>query len=117
MTDLGLVYVFVRDMDRSIEFYEDVFDLERGFRAGNDWTDLLAGDVRVGLHGVESADEWRPGGTLCFTVGSLDDRIRSLAQRGIPILHDGGGGDRPRFVEFADPDGNMLGFIEAMGGR
>ena len=115
MTELGLVYVFVRDMDRAIAFYQDVLGLEPGFRAANDWADLWAGGLRVGLHGVDSPDEWRAGGALLFAAGDIDDRIRALRERDISILHEGGGDGRPRFVEFADPDGNALGFIETLG--
>lgn len=108
-----LVYFFVADMDRAIAFYGDVLGLPLEYRSGNEWAQLSAGSVKIGLHGTGSAGEARTGGTLAFTVTDLDASKAKLAERGVALGHEGGG-DRlgPRFVEFADPDGNALALFE-----
>ena len=66
-----LVYFFVSDMDRAVAFYRDVLELELIRRSGEEWSQLAAGSVQVGLHGAGSGPV-RPGGTLAFTVEDLD---------------------------------------------
>ena len=103
-----LVYFFVSDMDRAVAFYRDVLELEPGHRSGDEWAQLGAGSIQVGLHGAGSGPV-RPGGTLAFTVADLDAAKAKLTSRGVAIGHEGGGeGLGPRFVEFNDPDGNVL---------
>jgi len=110
--DADLVYFFVDDMDRAVEFYRDVLGLSLAYRSGDEWAQLSAGSVQVGLHSSAHGDR-RPGGTLAFTVDDLDTTRAALATRGVEIGHEGGGtGDEPRFVEFEDPDGNVLALFE-----
>jgi len=110
--DADLVYFFVDDMDRAVEFYRDVLGLAMAYRAGDEWAQFTAGSVQVGLH-PSAHGERRPGGTLAFTVDDLDTTRAALAARGVSIGHEGGGqGGEPRFVEFEDPDGNVLAVFE-----
>ena len=110
-----LVYLFVSDMDRAVAFYHDVLGLELAYRAGEDWAQLRAGPIQLGLHGA-GRGEVRLGGTVAFTVDDLDATRAGLAARGVSIGHEGGGeGSQPRFVEFTDPDGNVLALFEYEG--
>ena len=107
-----LVYFFVSDMGRAIGFYRDVLGLRLLYRTGDDWAQFEAGPVQLGLHG-SGQGEHRPGGTLAFRVDDLDSIRAALAARGISFSPEGGGeGGEPRFVEFTDPDGNVLGLLE-----
>jgi catechol 2,3-dioxygenase len=107
-----LVYFFVSDMDRAVAFYRDVLGLALASRSGDEWAQLGAGSIQLGLHGAGSGPV-RTGGTLAFTVSDLDARKADLASRGVALGHEGGGeGLGPRFVEFADPDGNVLALFE-----
>jgi catechol 2,3-dioxygenase-like lactoylglutathione lyase family enzyme len=108
----SLVYFFVSDMERSVSFYRDVLGLPLVSRSGDDWVQLDAGSIQLGLHAAGHG-ELRPGGTISFSVEDLDARRAALAARGLSFTHEGGGeGGAPRFVEFEDPDGNVLGLVE-----
>lgn len=118
MDRVDLVYLFVTDMDRAVAFYRDVVELALEYRTGDDWAQFAAGPIKLGLHGAGSAGGMRAGGTLAFTVTDLDTAKARLAERGVALGHEGGGEDiGPRFVEFSDPDGNMLALFEYEGGR
>jgi catechol 2,3-dioxygenase len=105
-----LVYFFVSDLNRAIGFYRDVVGLDLQQRAGDEWAQFDAGSIRLGLH---SGAEGRPGGTLAFSVEDLDTARARLVAKGVDIGHEGGGeSGEPRFVEFADPDGNVLALFE-----
>jgi catechol 2,3-dioxygenase-like lactoylglutathione lyase family enzyme len=110
--DADLVYFFVDDMDRAVAFYTDVIGLEVAHRSGDEWAQLAAGSVQLGLHSSAHGAR-RAGGTLAFTVNDLDATRAGLVARGVEIGHEGGGqGGGPRFVEFEDPDGNVLALFE-----
>lgn len=112
MGKADLVYFFVSDMERAVAFYRDVLELELGHRSGDEWSELGAGSIRLGLHGAGSGPV-RPGGTLALTVADLDAAKVKLVARGVVVGHEGGGDGRgPRFVEFNDPDGNVLALFE-----
>ena len=107
-----LVYLFVSDMERAVAFYRDTLELEMAYRMGDEWAQFNAGALRIALHGTTHV-AGRPGGTIAFTVTDLDAAKAKLASRGIELGHEGGGEGRgPRFVEFADPDGNVLALFE-----
>ena len=108
-----LVYFFVTDMDRAVAFYADVLGLPLSYRSGDDWAQFAAGPIQLALHGAGSAGETRTGGTLAFTVADLDATKAKLSSKGVSVGHEGGGERRgPRFVEFTDPDGNVLALFE-----
>lgn len=110
--EADLVYFFVSDMARAITFYRDVLELELGQRSGEEWSQLRAGQIQLGLHGV-GPGPLRTGGTLAFTVADLDAAKAKLVARGVVVGHEGGGeGLGPRFIEFNDPDGNVLALFE-----
>ena len=107
-----LVYFFVSDMERAVTFYQDVLGLRLVYRTGDDWAQFEAGPVQLGLH-ASGQGEHRPGGTLAFRVDDLDSSRVALAARGISFTPEGGGeGGELRFVEFHDPDGNVVGLLE-----
>jgi catechol 2,3-dioxygenase-like lactoylglutathione lyase family enzyme len=111
-----LVYLFVADMDRAVAFYADTLGLALEYRSGDDWAQFEAGAIKLGLHAA-AGGEVRPGGTVAFTVEDLETARTALSAHGVSLGHQGGGErGEPRFVEFADPDGNALALFEYAGG-
>ena len=110
--DAQLVYLFVTDMERAIAFYRDTLELPMEYSSGDGWAQFSAGSVKLALHGTAHV-ALRPGGTVAFTVSDLDVSKAKLVERGVTLGHEGGG-ERlgPRFVEFSDPDGNVLALFE-----
>ena len=90
------VWFWVTDMDRAVTFYRDAVGLGVVSRHGNEWAELDAGSIRLGLHG---AGEGRPvphGGTAVFRVDDLDVAKAALEGRGVAFEEPSrrGAGDR-----------------------
>jgi catechol 2,3-dioxygenase-like lactoylglutathione lyase family enzyme len=106
------VWFWVRDMDRAVAFYADALGLPLRSRHGDDWAELDAGGVRLGLHGATAA-EVPHGGTVVFEVDDLELARAALQERGVAFEeHLGEVPGRARYASFADPDGNSMQIIE-----
>ncbi len=108
------VWFWVSDIDRSVGFFRDTVGLALLRRDGDDWAELDAGPVRLGLHaGRPEMRELPHGGTVVLRVEDLDASKLALEGRGVVFdEHVGEVEGRARFASFADPDGNALQIIE-----
>jgi predicted enzyme related to lactoylglutathione lyase len=110
VTALGFV-VPVRDLERSVKFYEDAFGLEEVFR--------MEGIVFVGIPGTDSAvgllrDEAGAGGGprhIGFHLDhalKLEDVLEGITKAGGSVVERGEHAPDVPFARIADPDGNVL---------
>ena len=108
----GIVTVFVSDLDKAVRFYTEALGLKLGFRFGNEWASIKAGDsLVIGLH---PASKDSPAGRKgSITLGlqltePIDQAVPVLKERGVKfrgsIVEDKG----IQFAYFEDPDGNEL---------
>ena len=106
---VGTVFVPVSDMDRSIEWYSDLFDLprEEPSHDGTIYDVEMAGEVGLLLDANRPvANSSQP---LCFFP--TDDLVATyefLRERGIPIVHEPEDIGSVSILAFEDPDGNRL---------
>ena len=106
------VTIMVADMERSINFYTQTLGFPLGFRAGDEWAQVEAPGLTIGLH--PAREPATPGTQLSigFAVGNLSETIAQLRQRGIAIADPDVPTGRDQIVSFADPDGTPLYVIE-----
>ncbi len=109
---LDHVWFWVADMERAVGFYRDGLGLAVGRRHGDEWAELDAGPIRLGLHGVRDGAV-RHGGTAVFRVDDLDLAKAALEERGVTFEeHLGEVPGLARYASFEDPDGNSMQLIE-----
>jgi catechol 2,3-dioxygenase-like lactoylglutathione lyase family enzyme len=105
------VYYWTHDMEAAVDFYRHVVGFELTRREGNEWAELDAGPIRLGLHGTD--DDAPASGTVVLRVDDLDASRWTLEQRG--AVFDSYVGEvegLARFATFRDPDGNPVQLIE-----
>ena len=108
--------LFVPDLDRARQFYQDVFGLDA--QPADDGTIVLRfKDMYLFSHAAAAAQEPLPevleearkgAGQFAVIVGDVDAVCSELAGRGVRLLS--GPADRPwgmRTVTFADPGGQI----------
>jgi catechol 2,3-dioxygenase-like lactoylglutathione lyase family enzyme len=105
--------ILVSDMNRAITFYAETLGLERGPQYGDEWAEIRAPGVSIGLHpsGKRPMVEHGRHMTIGLRVDDLDASVKQLEARGVrftPAPADRGS----RLAYFTDPDGNPLYLIE-----
>jgi predicted enzyme related to lactoylglutathione lyase len=110
---IDAVWLPVNDMDRAVRFYRDTLGL-RLQRQEDDWAELDANGLRVGLNAKDSETPGPEGGAvLAFQPeGDLDSAVEELRGRGVDFA--GGISEHPwgRIAPLHDPDGNSLQLYE-----
>jgi CreA protein len=82
-------------------------------RYGNEWAELDAGAIRIGLHGAGDRGDAPSSGTVVFRVDDLDVSKAALEGRGVRFdAHLGEVPGYARYASFTDPDGNAMQLIE-----
>ena len=103
-------------MQRSVDFYTGVLGMRLVFRAGDDWAQLDAGGLAIGLHPASDGNPapGTPGGiAVGFSVDvPIAEAVSSLAAHGVAVRGPKPGGGGVRLAFFADPDGNPLSLAE-----
>jgi len=110
------ILLFVRDIDRAVEFYRDTLGLLHLFTVGP-MAFFDASGTRLYLQ-VMSDDEWRPGSILYFLVDDISASYDALLDRGVEtagaphlISTDEASGIQEWMAFFDDADGNTLALL------
>lgn len=106
----GNLTIMVNDMERSIRFYTEALGLPLKFRAGNEWAEVTAPDVAIGLHPAGGHAPTGAGGgmSLGFQVADIEAAIDALKARGVAFPHGWRDTGELRMANFSDPDGTHL---------
>lgn len=103
------VTILSSDFTRSVKFYSDVLGMRLVFRNAEQWAELTASGLTVGIAPapIESSAP-SPRMALSFNVMSLESAIESLSGKGVKFESDIVNKPSARTMQFADPDGNPI---------
>lgn len=103
------VWVPVADIERAVDFYENILGLEVVKRDGP-WAEVDANGVTIGLNGREPEGTQAEGGpVITFQAeGGLDAAVDNLKGKGVEFPAEISEHDWGRLATFKDPDGNGL---------
>jgi len=110
--DVSVVWLPVTDIGRSVEFYGQTLGMEVSEQQ-EEWAQLKAGDLNIGLNGREQETPGDGGAVIAFRPeGGIDGAVEELQGKGVEFA--GGVSDHPwgRVATFKDPDGNDLQLYE-----
>lgn len=105
---VAAVWVPVRDMQRAVAFYRDVLGLTV-VSEQQDWTEIDANGLRIGLNGREQTDSSEGGAVISFTPdGGIDAEVDRLKGAGVEFAGGISDHDWGRIAPFKDSEGNDL---------
>jgi predicted enzyme related to lactoylglutathione lyase len=106
---VSAVWLPVTDMKRAVAFYGETLGL-RVTEHDEDWSEVDANGLRIGLNGSESESPRGDGGALIAFQpdGELEAEVERLAGEGVTFSGDITEHPWGRIVPFKDPDGNDL---------
>jgi predicted enzyme related to lactoylglutathione lyase len=110
------VWVPVSDMQRAVGFYSDTLGLKIN-QTQDDWSDLEANGLRIGLNASEDVGSSDGGAVISFQPeGGIDGAVEELKERGVEFVD--GVSDHPwgRIAPFKDSEGNDLQLYEPPSG-
>jgi len=102
--------IMVSDFDRAVRFYTETLGLTLKFRAGDDWAEVEAPGVAIGLHpsGGHSPTGGGGGMSLGLMVADIESAIATLKDKGVDFPQGWQPSGNLRMANFADPDGTPL---------
>ena len=83
LSSIGQIAMPVRDLVRGVEFYRDRLGLRFLFQVPPGLAFFQCGSIRLMVEVPPDKEFQRPGSTLYFNVGDIDDAYRELRQRGV----------------------------------
>jgi predicted enzyme related to lactoylglutathione lyase len=103
---IASIWLPVTDMDAEVAFYRDKLGLEVVEHDG-DWTEVTAGDQRIGLNAEESP-AGDGGAVIAFRVDEMEGTVEQLKGSGVEFSGEVSEHPWGRIAPFKDPDGNDL---------
>ena len=114
----GNVTVMVKDFDAAVRYYTDTLGFELKARFGNEWAEVAAPGLTVGLHPAhEGAATGMGQASLGLQVADIAAAVAALQAKGVGFttgIQDKG---YIQIAYFADLEGNALYLTQAGGGH
>lgn len=106
---VATVWVPVSDMKRAVAFYRDTLGLTVTSE-DDDWSELDAGGLMIGLNGREDTHGSSSGGAVITFQpdGSIESELDDLRSRGADIQGEISDHEWGRILPFKDSEGNDL---------
>ena len=103
------VTIMVGDMDRSIQFYEQI-----GLTLKNRWDNHYAmigtTGLTIGIHPGGEGSQGSGNTSIGFMVDKIEDARSLLEENKIQYKHEDG--KSGNYLKFTDPDGTQLYFVQ-----
>lgn len=102
----GNLTLLVRDFDAAIHFYHEQLGLNLRVRYDNDWAEVEAPGLTIGLHAAEDTGEASSRASIGLQVADIEEAVASLRDRGVEFPGDIEDNDHLRIIHLHDPEGN-----------
>jgi len=107
----GNMTLMVADMDRAVSFYTEMLGLELKVRYGNEWAEVAAPGMTLGLHqarGPIARSDPNIGISIGLEVDNIEAAVEELKGKGIAFPLSIRETNDLREACFTDPDGTSL---------
>jgi predicted enzyme related to lactoylglutathione lyase len=102
------VYYTVKDMNRAVDFYQNVFGMKLKFRDGDKWAQFDGGNVSVALSCPEESASAEGGAVVALEVDDMAAYEAKLKAAGAVVIQRRDMGSHGSVVAFRDTEGNIV---------
>ena len=108
---LNVVYLYVRELERSLAFYRDLLGIP--LQGDGNWAQAQLGSTRFALHlAHEGVDDLGSGTVhLDFEVASIDEAVERVRAAGVEV-HETMRDEWGAAANVVDPDGYRIALFE-----
>lgn len=99
------------DMDRAVEFYQDLLGFKLLFK-GEDWSEFDIAGQRLALCKVDTIHRGQTSPGVSFMAKPIEQVIDTLSRKGVTFVEELKIYPYGKLARFQDPDGNILGLYE-----
>ena len=107
----GNMTLMVADMDRAVSFYTEKLGLELKVRYGNEWAEVAAPGITLGLHqarGPIARSDPNIGISIGLEVDNIEAAVEELKGKGVAFPLSIRETNDLRQASFRDPDGTSV---------
>lgn len=111
LTQIAYTSYPVADMDRAVQFYQNVLGFKLLFHR-EDWSEFDIGGQRLALKKVERIEDATGGAVVSFYADPIEKAIHSLKERGVQFSGELEVYSYGKIAWFKDSEGNTLGLYQ-----
>lgn len=112
---IAFIHYGTLDLDRAVEFYQNVLGLKLMFKV-DDWAEFDLDGQRLALRRV---DRWEPeaaaGAMVHLEARPIELMVEVLKNKGVHFVHAVQEFPYGKLATFLDPDGNRIGLYQPPG--
>lgn len=103
------VTLMVSDFERALSFYTHTLGFPLKERYGNEWAEVSAPGVAIGLHPAREGQSPEAGtSSIGLEVDDIDAAVLVLTEKGVVFVEEIRDSEMIRIIPFKDPDGHGL---------
>lgn len=106
---IAFTYYCTSDMDKAVEFYQNVLGLKLLFKR-QDWSEFEIDGQRIALHKTENTATG--GAVISFHTEPIEETIKNLKNRGVRFVGELQVFPYGKLASFLDPDDNLIGLYQ-----
>ena len=107
---IAFTYYSVKDLDKSLEFYQNTLGLKLLFK-NDDWAEFEIDGQRIALHKKENIPSCG-GAVVSFHADPIEEVIEQLKKKGVKFTEELQTFPYGKLAGFIDPDGNLVGLYQ-----
>ncbi len=110
---LGAVILLVSDMNKSVQFYEEILNIPLK-KKSDEWTEFFNKETVLALHPAKNKEKIKSGQHILvgFSASDFDQTIRKLQDKNVVFFKNPREEGFGKHAIIEDPDGHLISIVK-----